>query len=578
MKKIQSFILIPLLFLSCVSCFREILPESDLSFEGRWALVEDGYDITAKHPYGRTVRYMELSAGTLYGYVTGEHHDISDGVMYSCYPDDFALTALHPYSVEKKGSDRFFIVNGRNMGKISDVSDKSFKIGPRAFMRIESFTSSTLRKLGSIEVDKSDRKHWMEGGMILSDDEKTVVNLILLPETATDKEIEWISSNPGIVSVSQNGLLHAVSGGYVTITASNKTSGLSCSFKVSSEINLAGRGTANCYLVSDSCFFYSFPAVSGFNGENLKNVDRAEVLWVLSEEHYTADNIIDSLGVKDGRIYFTCPQTKDWNALIAAKNAAGDILWSWHIWKSTGYDPDAEEKSFYLDSKNPSRLMSRNLGALSAEPDTLNAGSGDAGLPGLFYQPGRKDPFPGRDGDANAFDPSGAGKWPVEVVREAKTLEWSVKNPMTVIYPVSGFWCSEAGYTGWLYESGRKSRFDPCPPGWQIGKHTYWKTPMKCRRDANGHNGVWIESTAKDGSEIWMETAGMVNYKTYADDEPISYRQNGRYWLAPADTETLMPMMIISENTGTGTWSTEVIGQEMNYRASVRCVKQPIML
>jgi hypothetical protein len=43
--------------------------------------------------------------------------------------------------------------------------------------------------------------------------------------------------------------------------------------------------------------------------------------------------VIAAVGVEDGYITFSTPETlKPGNALIAAKDADDVILWSWHIW------------------------------------------------------------------------------------------------------------------------------------------------------------------------------------------------------------------------------------------------------
>lgn len=104
---------------------------------------------------------------------------------------------------------------------------------------------------------------------------------------------------------------------------------------------------------------------------------------------------------------------KEGNALIAAYNKDGRILWSWHIWV-TGNEPDNlgkaivyttypwDEKGIYSDQRvSGYAVMSCNLGALS---DTQSGTASDGTLLrypadqtkafGLLYQWGRKDPFP----------------------------------------------------------------------------------------------------------------------------------------------------------------------------------------
>ncbi|WP_147625832.1 hypothetical protein [Alistipes provencensis] len=70
------------------------------------------------------------------------------------------------------------------------------------------------------------------------------------------------------------------------------------------------------------------------------------------------------------------PGTMSGNAVVAATDAAGKILWSWHLWVTT-YSPDTNQG-----------WMDRHLGAMA---NSKEAGSAAFGL---LYQWGRKDPFP----------------------------------------------------------------------------------------------------------------------------------------------------------------------------------------
>lgn len=99
------------------------------------------------------------------------------------------------------------------------------------------------------------------------------------------------------------------------------------------------------------------------------------------------------------------------NALIAAYNKKGDIVWSWHIWVTENepakvssavvYSTYAWNKSgINTDVRVPGYAIMRcNLGALAYEPDGDNDG-GDyknkvaPETHGMLYQWGRKDPFP----------------------------------------------------------------------------------------------------------------------------------------------------------------------------------------
>lgn len=179
---------------------------------------------------------------------------------------------------------------------------------------------------------------------------------------------------------------------------------------------LSANGTANTYIVNKADCLYAFNAkVKGngksgsfawnFDGETCsKNNDAslspssAELLWYsipegdngfINASPITAGSVMyDEV---DGLIYFKTPKTFiDGNAVIAALNESGEIVWSWNIWAVEGWNADATAKK-----AGRYTVMDRNLGAvlgLSAKDVSDNVKA--AGAIGNYYQWGRKDPFP----------------------------------------------------------------------------------------------------------------------------------------------------------------------------------------
>ena len=97
---------------------------------------------------------------------------------------------------------------------------------------------------------------------------------------------------------------------------------------------LSTYGTANCYLIQKAGT-YKFLPVKGNTNESVGDVSTVEVLWESfgTDETPSVGALIASASYSDGYIQFSTPATfKDGNALIAAKDASGTILWSWHIW------------------------------------------------------------------------------------------------------------------------------------------------------------------------------------------------------------------------------------------------------
>ena len=216
-----------------------------------------------------------------------------------------------------------------------------------------------------------------------------------------------------------------------------------------------------------------------------------------------------------GIIYFSTPdEFVNGNAMIAAFDESGTILWSWNIWAVEGYDADKS-------ARNVGRftVMDRNLGAMAGvesarESDPIKA----AYSIGHYYQWGRKDPLPA----ASAFSADQSPKWGLPTYTDIpeyqkgdgliftenradnvycmgggsftlqEVVEASVKHPHKSMangtsdnndpyhwaMPPLGsgekfrttpershwrtLWGSVDGY------NSVKTIFDPCPPGWKV--------------------------------------------------------------------------------------------------------------
>ncbi len=260
--------------------------------------------------------------------------------------------------------------------------------------------------------------------------------------------------------------------------------------------------TANCYIVPKPGM-YSFPTVKGNSSTSVGNVSRAEVLWESfgTSTSPSKGNIVKSVsyaagsGSSAGTITYSTPSTlKNGNAVIAAKDASGNILWSWHIWVCKDYDPAATAQEY---SNNAGTMMDRNLGATSAEP-------GNVGALGLLYQWGRKDPFLGSSSISSSTQAkSTLSSWPSpeSSTSSTGTIDYAVKNPTTFITGVSG-----TNYD-WMYSSrddklwqSAKTIYDPCPPGWKV--------------PTGGSDGVWSKAanTSSSFSYTWNSTDKGMNF------------------------------------------------------------------
>lgn len=141
-----------------------------------------------------------------------------------------------------------------------------------------------------------------------------------------------------------------------------------------------------------------------------KTIKRVDVLWQTKYNGKLAigDNTSKNLVYLDENDLVHVTAGGEGNAVIAGYNASGTIVWSWHIWVNddtpaqlskavtyTTYPWDNNQIYGYGNAAGKPRVagfpfMSCNLGAMNNIPGK------DAGADacGLFYQWGRKDPFP----------------------------------------------------------------------------------------------------------------------------------------------------------------------------------------
>ena len=210
--------------------------------------------------------------------------------------------------------------------------------------------------------------------------------------------------------------------------------------------NLSSSGTANCYMVRPVAGTYSFDArVKGNSTESLSPVS-AELIWEVDGNRNVSDNIVDNARLSDGWILFELPSdVQPGNALIAAKDADGKIVWSWHIWVAD-FDPVATQHLY----NNGAVFMDRNLGAVVNAPDFNDLEGTWASAYGTIYQWGRKDPLV-------------KGLLTSDRYSAFNSIEEANANPTTFAANIP--WLSPSVPDLWRPE---KTMYDPCPVGWKV--------------------------------------------------------------------------------------------------------------
>lgn len=193
---------------------------------------------------------------------------------------------------------------------------------------------------------------------------------------------------------------------------------------VGKDLSAAGTRTANCYVVktTDANKWYRFKAtVRGNGAQTAEDISytgaeipagdkispvKAGLVWETRDNNGTV-HTLDYVGYsRNGYIVFKLGSAPEGNAVVAAKDGASKILWSWHIWATAAFDGDNIKVQKYETrprngitgyeniTKRTFNMMDRNLGAASAMPASKTEAEVIKTY-GLLYQFGRKDPFPG---------------------------------------------------------------------------------------------------------------------------------------------------------------------------------------
>ena len=199
----------------------------------------------------------------------------------------------------------------------------------------------------------------------------------------------------------------------------------------------------------------------------------AELVWTdvrgnVSGKGIAPDASIANLqvfGQGDQAALLVVPGSQPGNSVVAVRGADGTVKWSWHIWV-TDYDPETEDGQ---KTYNGYVFMDRNLGAMSAEVSVNNAN----GVIGTYYQWGRKDPFPSKSWGTNAltFTPVYKADGTAVNISGANyaNMGATVRQPFVVCTGNGTYLDANVATAVETWgQSGGKTAFDPCPPGWRV--------------------------------------------------------------------------------------------------------------
>ncbi len=239
---------------------------------------------------------------------------------------------------------------------------------------------------------------------------------------------------------------------------------------------------------------------------------------------YEVNNIsLDSFGDWSGKVF---DPGNGANALIGVYDSNNNLLWSYHIWGLGDYANGdlTEEWQTGSDGSAYYSYMDRNLGAYSNLPGSKSFG--------LLYQWGRKDPFIGayREAGTNGtyerdfrqvrkqytvhYEQKNSrtyvwGNYNDEGVEEDQDVKYAIANPTTILdegllntdhsatgseaqEQAKGLW-GTSSYTADVSETGNKTMYDPCPPGYRVPS-------LNALTIYDGYNDLWESSQAQHSS------------------------------------------------------------------------------
>ncbi len=319
-------------------------------------------------------------------------------------------------------------------------------------------------------------------------------------------------------------------------------------------VDLSSEGTANCYIATPGVASSFSAQYKGNSNETIGEVASAKLVWQDTQSLF--ESVEYNAETKSIEIMTS---SEAGNGVVAACDAAGNILWSWHIWVAD-YNPEA---SLYTTPANAAGttwvFMDRNVGATTTE----RSGFDDSGM---IYQWGRKDPFTSAkeftvqeedysysvDGEGKLYDiDNNVLPKTYEVADFHGTIAKSIANPnvyykvdfvntgeldeyggeLIVADYITKDWVDESNDDYWGGISNVKTIYDPCPVGYKVPtSDADGNTPY----DWVEYNGEgWVYDDENGGIEmngVWVPGVGTRVFATGGLDMP-SYYSYGGMWI-----------------------------------------------
>ena len=290
-------------------------------------------------------------------------------------------------------------------------------------------------------------------------------------------------------------------------------------------------------------------------------VNSAALLW------QDAEGLITKVGIDGDYLTLTVGKdatTQEGNAVVAAKDGSGTIVWSWHIW---------------VTKETFATLTTVATGSHDYQVTPVNLGwvpTGGEGKQGYntFYQWGRKDAFIPGTGTANTnhtvYDISGTAVTGITYTASTEaTIADNIKNPTTHYYNSSNngpcnttyynMWDAQNTVNGNVTSATKKTVYDPSPAGFCVptGNLFYFmgngssSRPMTTSWDYTNKGATWdnsVVASSISGEALWFPASG---YRYYSSGTLSTVGGYGYYWSAsPYGTDSGRNLYF-----GSGYWS-----------------------
>ena len=316
---------------------------------------------------------------------------------------------------------------------------------------------------------------------------------------------------------------------------------------------------ANCYVLSDVEESYYSIDVRLVSGEKpAEDIVSASVLWE------TSLGLINkcSYDAQTNKLYVGKAKNAKGNAVVKLMAEDGTIRWSYHFWMT---NTGAELPEVVIGGVT---FMDRNVGAIANTAPV----DGECDAAGLFYQWGRKDPFPTptdlktANGVISEVYPSGAINF--TVAQKGVTIKTAIENPATFYWGSDNSgaedWCStqDDGYWNTTF----KTDVDPCPYGYVVPNESQLQTMIKAYSKAATYGNILL---CDDGTENFISSAGWMRRKQHATSQ---YAHTGQYphcWSTTAG--------VVDDDCRGAVSIEKISGLKANARrwgSTIRCVKQ----